>query len=382
MRFVVTLIVPLIAWLLARVGLPGIDTTPLARSGLATTSLSIVALGLAPALSAFVLVEIAAALIPPWRRLRRNGPTGRRSLRRASLITTLVAAFAQGYFIARYFESVARNGLSLIERPGVGFELMVALTLVGGTALLLSLAWLVDQYGLGNGFSVLLGAAALQSLIPQELPDAKTLLKLGVAAALTGLLLSWHRRRPAPTLRDPITGLVPLVMASSLFGLAVHLSALGIEVPLPSGAGDWVLRGALVAVLAVPLALCFQWGRPRALVWPALARALVWLLALVVLVAMVGGEVLQVVIVTAVALDLGFEHQARRAQPTLVAAWPLPSVAVIDDALAQLRAAGIDAFPRAAYHRALYQFLAPYLQLDLLVPLDRAEEAQNILDVN
>src|SRR4026208_586563 len=56
---------------------------------------SIMALGVGPLLSGYMLVEFAALIVPAWRPLRVGGPAGRAKLHRAALITGMVLALPQ-----------------------------------------------------------------------------------------------------------------------------------------------------------------------------------------------------------------------------------------------------------------------------------------------
>src|SRR5262249_48071596 len=154
LRVLVTLAVPALVWALARVQLPGLHIDQLPPAQLASfhdwSGLSIVALGLMPAVSGFLMVEVLAALVPRWRPPRTDGVAGRRSLRRAALVLTALLAAYQAFFLTRFIDS-----MPLID-PGIGTRLVIVATLVGGTFLVLALSWVIDRFGLGNGFSVLL----------------------------------------------------------------------------------------------------------------------------------------------------------------------------------------------------------------------------------
>src|SRR5262245_46989704 len=102
-RLAVTLLLaPITVLALEHVPLPGVDVTAfrleLAGGWLAPSpNLSVLALGIAPLLSAFLVVELAALLVPRWSRLRHGGFEGRAKLARATLLVALVLACAQAY---------------------------------------------------------------------------------------------------------------------------------------------------------------------------------------------------------------------------------------------------------------------------------------------
>src|SRR5262245_50148159 len=102
-RLLLTAALPLLAYAAQHVLLPGIDGEQY-RNLLATSPtqagpglLSVVALGLTPILSGFLIVEVAARLLPRWRALRSGAPAGRQVLRRAALALTLGVALVQGF---------------------------------------------------------------------------------------------------------------------------------------------------------------------------------------------------------------------------------------------------------------------------------------------
>jgi len=119
---------------------------------------SIMALGVGPLLSGYLLVEFAALIVPAWRPLRVGGPAGRAKLHRAALITGMVLALPQAlvFTIALETTGVTRN-------YDGGFRVITVLTLVGATGALVALARILDREGLGGGFSILL----LANLVPQ-----------------------------------------------------------------------------------------------------------------------------------------------------------------------------------------------------------------------
>ena len=84
------------------------------------------------------------------------------------------------------------------------------------------------------------------------------------------------------------------------------------------------------------------------------------------------------VVVTAVIMDVVGEWRARHGRE-LRSVWPLHRVYAVDPALARLAAAGITAYPRGVYLRTLLQFFGPWVPVELLVPEDRAAEAEALL---
>ena len=89
--------------------------------------------------------------------------------------------------------------------------------------------------------------------------------------------------------------------------------------------------------------------------------------------------VLEVAILVAVARDLrGEAGFRRRAAVPLVTALPVHRVYAVEPALQALAAAGIPAFPRALRYRTLFHFFAPWAPVEILVPADRVQVAEEI----
>jgi hypothetical protein len=401
-RLLVTLAAPLVVWALGFVPLPGLQ---LPRGYPASAATSIVALGLAPFLSATLLVELVARLVPGWNRLRHEGREGRAALRRAAVMLTLLLALVQSFFLMRYLVSVTDSYARYAPRfeGGVGTQWVATATLLGGVFAVLALAGLVDRFGLGSGVSVLLAGALLTELATLawtgaahiadgavQARDLTTLaLELGALVAASAWLLRRYRRAApeadgTPPVRDPASGLVPPLYVGqvALMG-GLKAAELG-WVTLAPGP---LRSGAILAVAGVAAVLGCTWlfqdrraGR-RAL-GVAAARAAVFVVALVALeLYFADGKLsaklhpLDFVILTAVALDLIGEWRARRVEPALVPIYVAPSVPVADRVLDALAAADVPVFARGIHHRALLQFFGPYVAITLLVPAARRDEA-------
>jgi len=184
-RLAITL-VPIVVILLARqISLPGVDPGALTRSPLGTDQVSIIALGIMPMVSAALIVEIVAALVPRWQHLRHGGVSGRAKLQRAMDILSVVLALFQSYASATYLQPFTVH-------PGIGSQLRVMLTLMAGSMGLKLLADFVSTRGLVNGYGLLLGTS--------------TILDIGY-----GLIVQ----------RQPLTPLTMICLAGKIIAIAV-----------------------------------------------------------------------------------------------------------------------------------------------------------------
>ena len=413
-RLAVTLAVPAAMWGAQQISLPGVDFDPSMMRyfrDVPRSLASILSMGIVPFLSAAVLVELAALIVPGWRSMRID-PDGRRRLGRASLIVGVVIAAIHAFLIARQLEYLARE-------PGLAFRTTCALTLVAASCVLVLLAWLVDRHGLGNGFSIViacalgpslwdLGRAVVYGLYGETMTPLALVLLLGTLGFLvvaTIMVLDAHRgwlaflrgpgpRRPA--LRLPASGTAPLELAATLLLLPATIAsytgfASGLAMKIVPGTRLYLF--AELAILVAGTAL-FAWlfnrgAEPtlRAQLPSAWLRSALYLALLVlgmaflthtVHVAVPLGSIL-LAVGTAVALDLVREWRAFGEHPDLVAVWPLHRIYTLDAALLTLERANIYVHPRGAHHRTLLQFFGPYVPITLMVPAANADSATRIL---
>lgn len=259
-----------------RIPLPGVDLGgPLFTTASATKQpwlMSVMALGMAPILSAFLTVEYASLLVPPLRRLRNEYPNGRARLRRAVTVLALILAAFQGFFVSM---AMARS-----EGAGIGLSveemLLPTASMVGSTCILLLATAVIDQLG------VLSGVMALQLVssgnrLPQLIhevppaPDALHVAGRALAVALP-ILATWlvcvGSQRPkqrGPWLSAPLSSAQPTQATLAL--LAFPLSMLSF-VDLPDElfqliGGEYRLPLTLALGALITLTLAFLLNEPR-----------------------------------------------------------------------------------------------------------------------
>ena len=388
--------------------------------------LSPLALGFVPFITAFVVVEFVAAIVPRWRTLRDGAARGRGRLVRTAWVFALLLAAIQAWSMTGYLRSSRGLYGEALMSDDLLPALAVAASLLAGVALSGALAELVSQRGLGNGFAVLLTVQLLVSysrevlrvvLMPAgQWSDVSVLVILALALVVPLVAFRVARGLTGGAVRFPIPtcSLVVLQLSAGVFGVAYVLVDWFAADPerwlrtwLPDPLGFWIHVG-IVASLAVPLARVFfppeaveatfqrardlgsgdaTAGLRRVLALAHLrSLALVTVLALLPLIAdelgaaavPSDGFVLALAMGFAVSVDLAGEWQARAGARTLAPVSPLQSVYAVDPVLGALRAAGITGHARTHRFRALFHFFAPYAPIEILVPQERAAEAEAI----
>lgn len=124
-------------------------------SGGALSSLSILALGIGPYITASIIMQLLTVAVPQLEEMQKEeGEAGRRKISQYTRYLTVVLAIFQGSLILRF---IAASPGALM--PGVEpwlFNVAAILSLTAGALLTLWLAELISDRGIGNGGSLLI----------------------------------------------------------------------------------------------------------------------------------------------------------------------------------------------------------------------------------
>jgi hypothetical protein len=436
-RLAITLLAPVAVLAIERVPLP-MDLSTLSETaqqyGVGVAAhLGVASMGVAPFITASVLVELCAVVAPWWAPLRHGGPEGRARLGRTTLRLGLAFAAFQAFATWLVLSRQA-------DYDGSGRMLLVIASLVAGTSLLLMLAELVSRRGLTNGLLLvsvtpLLEKEATRLFAPHGAAPP-TAAGLGLAALAVGLtaLATWYVLRARPASRSgeqregtyrapgeqaaappievpaPASGTAPIQMASSILMIPVLFHGFGVSGLSAALSKDrtWTTAALiLTALLTVALSRLFNdparvaalaaragdeertfddlEAEARAASRSAITRTLVFVGALFLLslpAQRLGGyavDTVSLALATALVLDVLAELRARKAAPDLVAVWPEHRPYAIAAARRALDTAGIASHARGAGPRRLLQFFGPYAPIDLMVPRADTERATEIL---
>jgi preprotein translocase subunit SecY len=134
-------------------------------SGQALQNLSFFALGIMPYITASIIMQLLAVVIPSLERLQKEGEAGQKKITQYTRYLTVALALLQsiGYVILFHNGSVLGGTNSLTDLTPRSFILIVV-TLTAGTTLLMWMGEQITQRGVGNGQSLLIFASILTSL--------------------------------------------------------------------------------------------------------------------------------------------------------------------------------------------------------------------------
>jgi len=142
-------------------------------SGKALTRFSLFALGIMPYITASIIMQILAVVIPKLEQWQNQGAVGQRKITQWTRYVTIAIAAMQATGMAFVFHNggggfgISDPGTDLIPDFNVWTVLLIVLTLTTGTAMLMWLGELVTQKGIGNGMSLLIFASVVSTLPSQ-----------------------------------------------------------------------------------------------------------------------------------------------------------------------------------------------------------------------
>ncbi len=123
---------------------------------------TIFGLGIMPYISASIILQLLVTVVPALEKLSKEGESGRRKIQEYTRYTTVGLCFIQAMFWIRHLYS---GSLVYPEFAGsVGFYLIAITGLVCGTLILMWIGEQIDEYGLGNGISLIIMAGIVARL--------------------------------------------------------------------------------------------------------------------------------------------------------------------------------------------------------------------------
>ena len=219
-------------------------------SGGALLQLSIFALGIMPYITASIITQLLRVVIPRFETLYKEGQAGQATLTQYTRYLTIALGVLQSTTLI----AVARQGalfgadcvLPILTDSSAWAIALMVITMTAGTGLIMWLAELVTEHGVGNGMSLLIFTsiasgfpASLLSI--SETKDIETLLAvIGIGIVIVGLVIlveQSQRRIPVQyakrmvgrrtyggqntyiPIKVNMAGVVPVIFASSLLYL-------------------------------------------------------------------------------------------------------------------------------------------------------------------
>lgn len=132
-------------------------------AGGAFANCAVFGLGVMPYISASIIFQLLASVVPALEQLQKEGEAGRRKITQYTRYATVGLCFIQGFITIQGLRS-GGGATSEIFPPGLGFLIMASILLTTGSMLLMWIGEQIDQYGIGNGISLIIMVGILDRL--------------------------------------------------------------------------------------------------------------------------------------------------------------------------------------------------------------------------
>jgi len=153
-------------------------------SGGALQRFGVFALGIMPYISAAIIMQMAAVVVPSLAQLKKEGESGRRKITQYTRYGTVGLALFQSVTAAYAIQ----NQPNLVINPGPGFLFTAAITLVTGTVFLMWLGEQITERGIGNGISIIILAGIVAGM-PGAIAGTAELVRNGEMAPAFAILI-------------------------------------------------------------------------------------------------------------------------------------------------------------------------------------------------
>ena len=155
-----------------------------AMSGSAFSQATVFAIGIQPYINASIIIELLTIAIPALERLaKEGGEEGRKKIQRITRYTTVGLALLMGF---AYY--VMLKNYNLLNETGFLAGLVIVMTFMAGASFLMWMGEQIDQFGIGNGISMIL-FAGIVSRIPSLVSTLVSSLASGAIKWYTAILL-------------------------------------------------------------------------------------------------------------------------------------------------------------------------------------------------
>lgn len=249
---------------LAVIPVPGIDTARLNEflasnqflglfnilSGGGLSTFSIVMLGVGPYITASIIMQLLGMMIPSMKEMmQESGEIGRKRFNQITRLISVPIAVLQAFGFLKYLQS--QGVISGLSATSMATNVLI---IVAGSMVLLWLAELINEFGIGNGTSLIIMAGIIAVIPPQisqffftytidQLPVVLLYLALGIIV-IAGVVYIYEAERPVHItyarqvrgirtlggkesylpLRLTQAGVMPIIFASSLLLFPQFLS--------------------------------------------------------------------------------------------------------------------------------------------------------------
>ena len=132
---------------------------------------TIFGLGIMPYISASIIFQLLGTVWPPLERLQKEGEAGRKKINEYTRYATVLICVVQSWAYVAFLSSQRVGDQSLIQssflvdgRLPFLWQFVAVMTMTAGTIFLMWLGEQIDEFGIGNGISLLIMAGILAAM--------------------------------------------------------------------------------------------------------------------------------------------------------------------------------------------------------------------------
>ena len=146
-------------------GLGDLLTTVSTFSGAGLDQITIFGLGIMPYISASIIFQLLGSVLPSLERLQKEGEAGRKKINEYTRYATVgLCLFQSWFFLTSYVEAqdfIYKGFLVDGEHLSFAWRIVAVMTMTAGTVFLMWIGEQIDEYGIGNGISLIIMAGIL-----------------------------------------------------------------------------------------------------------------------------------------------------------------------------------------------------------------------------
>jgi preprotein translocase subunit SecY len=128
---------------------------------------TIFGLGIMPYISASIIFQLLGSVWGPLERLQKEGESGRKKINEYTRYATVIICLGQSWFYLNWVKSMGAFNESFLNADGsiqFYWHFVSVLTMTAGTIFLMWLGEQIDEFGIGNGISLLIMAGILAGM--------------------------------------------------------------------------------------------------------------------------------------------------------------------------------------------------------------------------
>ena len=132
---------------------------------------TIFGLGIMPYISASIIFQLLATVWPPLEKLSKEGEAGRKKINEYTRYATVLICLVQSWAYVAFLSSTRVGDVPLVQsnflvdgRLPLFWQFVAVMTMTAGTIFLMWLGEQIDEFGIGNGISLLIMAGILAAM--------------------------------------------------------------------------------------------------------------------------------------------------------------------------------------------------------------------------